>query len=41
MEGTIYVEKDRKKERRKNMETSIYESRMKETKKKHKIIPIS
>ncbi len=44
MEDTIYVEKDRKKgkkERKKNMETSIYENRMKETKKKHKIIPTS
>jgi len=39
MEDTIYVEKERKKEE--SMETSIYENRMKETKKIHKIIPIS
>jgi hypothetical protein len=43
MENTIYVEKDRKKGKKEeeNMETSIYENRMKETKKKHMIIPIS
>jgi hypothetical protein len=39
--GRYHIRRKGQKERKKNMETSIYENGMKKTKKKHKIIPIS